>query len=59
MDIILNISVPGDVVGIKFVENVRKIKKYEFTPSIFTTSLEDADLYAYAQLHYYRYFEKR
>lgn len=58
VDIILNTSIPGDVAGIKFVESIRKIEKYKFTPIIFTTSLEDADFYAYAQLHCYRYFEK-
>lgn len=58
VDIILNTNVPGDVSGTKFVESIRKIERYEFTPIIFTTSLEDANLYAYAQLHCYRYFEK-
>lgn len=58
VDIILNSNIPGDVSGINFVENIREIEKYEFTPIIFTTSLEDADLYSYAQLHCYRYFEK-
>ena len=58
VDIILNTNVPGDVAGTKFVESIRKIEKYAFTPIIFTTSLEDANLYAYAQLHCYRYFEK-
>lgn len=58
VDIILNTEVPGDIAGIKFVESIRTIEKYEFTPIIFTTSLEDANLYAYAQLHCYRYFEK-
>lgn len=58
VDIILNTNVQGDVSGTKFVENIRKIEKYSFTPIIFTTSLEDANFYAYAQLHCYRYFEK-
>lgn len=58
VDIILNTNVPGDVAGTKFVESIRSIEKYEFTPIIFTTSLEDPDVYAYAQLHCYRYFEK-
>lgn len=58
MDIILNTRIPGDVAGTKFVESIREIERYEFTPIIFTTALEDADFYAYAQLHCYRYFEK-
>ena len=58
VDIILNTSILGDVAGIQFVENIRTIEKYEFTPIIFTTALEDAQLHAYAHLHCYRYFEK-
>lgn len=58
VDIILDTSIPGDVAGTKFAESIRKIDKYAFTPIIFTTSLIDANLYAYAQLHCYRYFEK-
>ena len=58
VDIILNTNIPGDIAGTKFVESIRKIDRYKFTPIIFTTALEDANLYAYAQLHCYRYFEK-
>lgn len=58
VDIILNTDVRGDVSGTKFVESIRKIEKYAFTPIIFTTALEDANFYAYAHLHCYRYFEK-
>lgn len=58
VDIILNTSVLGDVAGIQFVERIRTIERYEFTPIIFTTALEDAQLHAYAHLHCYRYFEK-
>lgn len=58
IDIILNTSVNGDVSGIQFAEQMRKLEKYEFVPMIFTTALEDAGLYAYAHLHCYRYFEK-
>lgn len=58
VDIILNTRIPGDVSGTKFVEKIREIERYEFTPIIFTTALEDADLYSYSQLHCYKYFEK-
>lgn len=58
VDIVLNTRVQGDVSGTKFVENIRKIEKYAFTPILFTTALEDAHFHAYAQLHCYRYFEK-
>ncbi len=49
---------PGDVSGIRFIDNVRNIPQYEFTPVIFTTSLEDPKMYAYSHLHSYMYIEK-
>ena len=58
VDIILNSDISEDAAGTKFVEKIRKVEKYKFTPIIFTTSLQDADVYAYAHLHCYRYFEK-
>ena len=58
VDIILETTIEADISGIKFAENIRKIEKYEFTPMIFTTSLQDVQLYAYANLHCYRYLEK-
>lgn len=58
VDIVLDSTTEADISGIKFAETIRKIEKYEFTPMIFTTSLQDSKLYAYANLHCYRYFEK-
>lgn len=58
VDIITNTNVPGDTSGIRFVEAVRRINEYEFTPVIFITSLEDPAMYAYAQLHSFSYIEK-
>lgn len=58
VDIILDTTVTGDVSGLKFVEQLRKIPKYEFTPVIFVTSLYDPKLYAYSELHIYKYIEK-
>lgn len=58
IDVILDTSVRGDVSGLKFVYNVRKVEKYKFTPIIFITSLEDASFYSYRELHCYGYFEK-
>lgn len=57
VDVILDTKVLGDVSGIKFVERIRTIEKYKFTP-IITTSLEDPKLHSYSYLHCYRYFEK-
>ena len=58
VDIILDTSVAGDVSGIRFVERIRTIQKYKFTPVIVTTSLEDPKLHTYSYLHCYKYFEK-
>lgn len=58
LDIILCPEKPGDVMGLKFAQEIRKIKKYQFTPIIFITSLEDPKLYSYSHLHCYGYIEK-
>lgn len=58
VDIILDRNKPGDSSGLKFVENVRKINHYAFVPIIFVTSLEDAKLYTYENLHCYSFIEK-
>lgn len=58
IDIILVASVPGDSSGLKFVDGIRKISNYSFTPVIFVTSLEDAKLYTYEKLHCYSFVEK-
>lgn len=58
VDIILDANRPGDLSGLIFVENIRKIKKYSFSPVIFITSLEDEKLYTYEKLHCYRFIEK-
>lgn len=58
VDIVLDTSILGDVSGIKFIERIRTIDKYKFTPIIITTSLEDPKLHSYSYLHCYRYFEK-
>lgn len=58
VDIILDTEIRGDVSGLKFVESIRKIPQYSFTPIIFTTSLEDPELHAYKDLHCYGYIEK-
>lgn len=58
VDFILDTSVLGDVSGIRFLECIRELDKYKFTPVIVTTCLEDPKLHTYAHLHCYRYFEK-
>lgn len=58
IDIILDTSKPGDSSGLKFVDRIRKINRYNFIPVIFVTSLEDAKLYTYEKLHCYSFIEK-
>lgn len=58
VDIILNTDKSGDVSGLRFVQEIRNVKKYSFTPVIFITSLEDPKLYSYSQLHCFGYIEK-
>jgi len=58
VDIILDSSSKGDVSGINFVDRIRMIHKYKFTPIIITSSLEDPKFHTYSLLHCYRYFEK-
>ncbi len=58
VDIILDSKVPGDTSGLRFVQSIREMKHYILTPVIMLTSLEDAKLYTYEQLHCYRFMEK-
>lgn len=58
IDIILDSHNSADVSGIKFVEYLRQQKKYEYTPVIFITSLDDPNLYASRDFHCYSYIEK-
>ena len=58
VDIVLDTSRPGDASGIRFVESVRDISRYKYTPVIFITALQDPEIYAYRELHCYGYIEK-
>lgn len=58
VDIILDSKRPGDTSGLTFVEKIRQLDQYTFTPVIFVTSLEDSRLYTYEKLHCYRFIEK-
>lgn len=58
VDIIVDKDIQADTSGIRFVDRIRKIQRYEFTPVIFITSLEDPKLYAYSELHSFSYIEK-
>ncbi len=58
VDIILDTSNPADSSGLQFVENIRQVERYSFTPVIFVTSLEDVKSYTYENLHCYSFIEK-
>lgn len=58
VDIILDTNNANDASGIELVKHIRDIGKYQFTPIVFITSLEDPQLCAYRDLHCYQYIEK-
>lgn len=58
LDIILQPRYAGDVSGVRFADNIRSVDRYRFTPIIFTTSLEDPELYAFSDIRCYSYIEK-
>lgn len=58
VDIILDTEIRGDVSGLRFVEAIREMPKYSFTPLIFITALEDPKMYAFSELHCFGYIEK-
>lgn len=58
VDIMLDSSKAHDVSGVVFVDSLRRIKHYEFTPVIFITSLVDEALNAFHNLHCFDYIEK-
>lgn len=57
-DIILDSKISSDTSGLKFIDSMRQIPKYSFTPVLFVTSLEDPKLYSYEELHCYKFIEK-
>lgn len=58
IDIVLDKNIRGDLSGIQLVNHIRELSKYQFTPVIFITSLEDPKLSAFKELHCYDYIEK-
>ena len=58
VDVILEPKVPGDTSGLKFIESIRKVRKYVLAPVIVLTGLEDSKLYTYEKLHCYSFVEK-
>lgn len=58
VDIVINADDPGDVTGLRFIDHIRTIPKYEFTPVIFTSSLMDKKMYTYSELHGFSFVDK-
>lgn len=58
VDIVLDGEDAHDVSGIVIVDKLRKMKRYEFTPVIFITSLVDEAMNAFHNLHCFDYIEK-
>lgn len=58
VDIVLEGEDAHDVSGIVIVDKLRKMKRYEFTPVIFITSLVDEAMNAFHNLHCFDYIEK-
>ena len=58
VDIILDSRKPDDIAGLRFVETIREIPKYQFVPVIIITQLYDEAFTAFHNLHCYGYVEK-
>lgn len=58
IDIILEPHKSGDTSGLRFIEDIRQIKRYGFTPVIIVTALYDPKLVAYDKLHCFNFIEK-
>lgn len=58
VDMILHKNRPGDISGLKFAEDMRKIEKYAFIPIIIVSSLMDDGFYVFQKLHCYGFLEK-
>ena len=58
IDIMLEAHKSGDTSGLSFVEDMRRIKRYGFTPVIIVTAVYDQKLITYEELHCYSFIEK-
>ena len=58
VDVILKPDQQRDTSGLKFVENIRGVTRYEFAPVVILTCLEDLKSYSYDNLHCYAFIEK-
>ena len=58
VDVILKPEQQEDTSGLRFIESIRGVTRYEFTPVIILTCLEDLKSYSYTNLHCYAFIEK-
>lgn len=58
VDVVLNKGNPEDILGLKFVADVREMEKYGFVPIIVLSALSDEKLHVYSDLHCYGFLEK-
>lgn len=58
VDIILNPGDRNDMSGFLLIDNIRQLERYQFTPVIIVSALEDSRQYAYEHLHCFGYVEK-
>ncbi len=54
----LDVGACNNVMGIKFIENLKHNDKYRFTPIIVLSSAKDPNNYVYDNLHCYSFMEK-
>lgn len=50
VDIVLNHANPGDVSGLRFVQEIHGVRRYEYIPIIFITILQNPRLFSFTQL---------
>lgn len=58
LDVNLKPEETGDISGIRFAEEIRSRRQYEFTPLVMITSVAGLEMEAYRKLHCYQYVVK-
>ncbi|MCI9442657.1 MAG: response regulator transcription factor [Ruminococcus sp.] len=58
LDVNLKPEELGDISGIRFAEEIRSRRQYEFTPLVMVTSVAGLEMEAYRRLHCYQYVVK-
>lgn len=58
LDVVVAVDKCGNNSGLKLVQCIRELDRYLFTPIIFITAIEEAELLAYSILHCFAYVKK-